>query len=263
MTPRIVIFVHIPKTAGMAFWKVIQRSFPASQIYDLKKKNLKRIIPELGELSSRKPPGVSVITGHQPYGLHTALAAPFTYATMLRDPVERLLSFYYYVREQPKHPLHEPVTSGALTLLDVARIEANRQTRMLAGRRRDETGEDDLALAKLHLETHFTLAGFVERFEESIALMQWLLGWPFRPYTPENVTGRRGRADSLTPGELRAIRACNEMDFELCEFAARRFDRLLAEQPAAFHRRSAALHLTSRVAGALTSMLHRKRKPAA
>ena len=44
--------------------------------------------------------------GHMLFGLHKILPQPSTYITVLRDPVERVLSAFYFMRSYRLHPLY-------------------------------------------------------------------------------------------------------------------------------------------------------------
>lgn len=259
----VVIFLHIPKTGGMALTKVIQRSFPADRIYDVAQKRVSRIENDLRQLAETDAARLRVVIGHQPFGLHTAVPGPAVYTTILRDPVKRLLSLYHYAREQPGHFQHDTLTRGGMTLLDLARDTANRQTRMIAGRREGAPDAADLAQAKQHLEAHFPVVGLIERFEESVALMQGHLGWPLRPLTNENVTGRRSQREALSSDEERELRAINALDYELYEFAAARLAQQIDSQPPPFRRSLARFRALNRIAAMALPLLNRWRSPIA
>ena len=239
---RAVIFLHIPKAAGTTFTKLLSRQVPPDQRFDVGKQTQGEALEELKQRS-----GVRLVTGHCGFGLHTALAVPATYLTVLREPIDRLVSAYFYARENPKHRLHLEAATGGLTLLDLARRSPNVQTRYLAGdAARPETG-DLLALAKENVEKHFALAGLAERFDETVVLTHALLGWPVRPFRRENITARRPRADTLSSDDLAVLRQTQALDLELYQWARDRFDAQVAAQSSGFRSRLRALRLANRV----------------
>ena len=65
---------------------------------------------------------------HVEYGLHEYLSEPVSYFTLLREPVNRVLSHYYFAREQRCAP-EDPSLPDHLA----AHVEANLQTRLLGG----------------------------------------------------------------------------------------------------------------------------------
>lgn len=244
MTDRIVIFLHIPKAAGSTLNRVIAQNYPPAAILKAGGKSDAALLDEVtGE--------VRLIAGHRPFGMHAQLTRPFTYITVLRDPVERVLSQYHFVKRLAEHPLHRAVASGELSLRDYARQLPDVQTRYLAG-----SSTDDAALleqAKTNLATHFAVAGLTERFDETLVLLQRALGWKVRPFANSNVSAGRPKSDGNSREDLDAIRECNQLDLALYDFAREHFERQIAEQGAGFHAAVAWLRLKNRAAGLLAS----------
>lgn len=48
-------------------------------------------------------PNMRVLAGHFPFGLHDFTSRPVCYVTILREPVDRLVSLYKYVSARPDH----------------------------------------------------------------------------------------------------------------------------------------------------------------
>jgi Galactose-3-O-sulfotransferase len=226
MTDRVVFFLHLPKAAGSTLNRVIAQQYPPAAIYKTAGKPPAVNAQELAA-NLRTPGGIRLVAGHFGFGLHGAVPGEFTYITMLRDPVERLLSHFHFARRLQTHPLHAEITSGRLTLPDVARRLANLQTRYLADEAvrgtAESAGAETLASAQENLRRHFSVVGLAERFNESLILLQRRLGWKVRAVANSNVT--RGRPARAAHGEedLAAVRAANLLDIELYAAARARF----------------------------------------
>src|SRR5690606_10316613 len=110
---------------------------------------------------------------------------PCRYFTMLRDPVERVLSWYSYVREYTPHHLRQRVLTGgagggemslAQCLREGISVELdNHMVRTLAGQRHVHVPfgcatREMLEEARANLAT-FSAVGISERFDESLALI--------------------------------------------------------------------------------------------
>lgn len=252
MTDRTVIFLHLPKAAGSTLNRVIAQQYAPAEIYQTAGKALPIIGTELAA-----NPRVRLIAGHIGFGVHTLLAGPFTYITVLRDPVERMLSHYHFARKLATHPLHAEIANG-LSLVDAARRLANLQTRYLADESvrgtSESTGRDALESAKGNVSRHFAVAGLAERFEETLLLLSRQLGWKIRPVANSNVTRGRPKRQAHSDDELRSIREMNALDYELYDWVRSRFANEVAQAGATFRAqvawlrwRNRALQLGSRI----------------
>jgi hypothetical protein len=100
--------------------------------------------------------------GHFPFGIHQLLPKPSTYLTVLRDPINRVVSLYYHALKYSNNPLHERLVAERIGLKefvsDIACKEAhNDQTRRLSGLNPDfgRCSGEMLEIAKENLRVHF------------------------------------------------------------------------------------------------------------
>jgi len=84
-----------------------------------------------------------------------------------------------------------------------------------------------LDLAKENIENFFSVCGLIERFDESLLLMQKILGWKNVYYMRRNVGKRQASKEQLTGATLRLIEKHEEKDLELFEYAAKRLAEML------------------------------------
>ena len=246
---NVIIFTHIPKASGTTLNKFFASIFRPEEIfltYANPAATPEEYGPQLAALSRKEPCPLRIVAGHAPYGLHTLLVQPARYLTILRDPVERLLSDYFYIKRERRHRFHAAVNAGDMKIVDLAERLANLQTRYLGGRLDMAPGEAELRRAQENVSAHYAVAGLTERFEETLGLFQLQFDWPTRGYSRENVTSLRPKAETLAPDEVRAIRRHHELDGELYEFAKRRFATQVEEAGEALTQRVAALRAASR-----------------
>ena len=193
---------------------------------------------EFANLPLARRTEITLLRGHMPFGLHEYLPQPTTYITMLRDPAARVVSGYYFARRRPPHSLYETIVRNNL---DIERFVSggvttetdNGQLRLLTGHIDDiEIGgctRQLLEQAKTNLIKHFAAVGLTERFDESVLLIKKKLGWNRLPlYEKRNVAEQR--PPELPKHVLNMIRKHNELDYELYEWAAERFQRELERE---------------------------------
>ena len=252
MTPTL-IYVHIPKTAGTTLYSILKRNLERDRIF------FAHTAADLASLPAEERVRLQLIRGHFPYGIHRCLSQPVEYITILRDPIERTISNYYYVLRSPDHHLHERVVSQKMGLKEYI-LECpnkqldNGQARMISGDGFQapfgKCGRELLEQAKHNLQNSFSVVGLTERFDETVLLMARRFGWKRTHYVRRNATEKRLPREQLDPEILEAVKAINALDLELYAFAKTLFERAVGEQ-SLFNWRLAGYRATNRIRAAL------------
>lgn len=89
-----VVFLHIPKTAGQSVHAALEAAFEPSVICPA------RVNDQLRPMSIAELNRYQVFSGHFDWCLLDCLKGPSYRFTILRDPMERILSFYFFLRKQ-------------------------------------------------------------------------------------------------------------------------------------------------------------------
>ncbi|MGH9890427.1 MAG: hypothetical protein ACREA0_00265 [bacterium] len=212
-----VIFIHVPKAAGRTVHSIAARQYSRGEILPVEGR-----LGHTPPLSLEHAARAKIIIGLVDYGLHENLPGVSTYATMLREPVSRVLSLYRYIATNPRHYLHDQVThKGLIDFVSESKnaeeIE-NVQTRQIAGTSEGSLDESSLRRARQNLMDSFCAVGLVERFDESIVLLKRRLRWKMPFFVRKNV-GKELLSYEVTDEALRIIRARNMLDAELYAFA--------------------------------------------
>ncbi len=234
--PQPLVFVHVPKTAGTTLKKVFARQYGHESLFKTQpEEDLEGTVSRLRDLDRAERQRVRLIQGHMPFGIHEALGAPVRYVTMLRNPVDRMVSHYYYARRIPDHYLYDAVhsmslreyveTSGGGISLEMD----NGQVRSIAGAPHHlvEAGEcsrEMLDMAKRNLALRFDAVGILERFDESLLVFRRAFDWRIPLYIRRNVTKDRPSVREIDDQTLAIIEEHNRYDLELYRFAVELFD---------------------------------------
>jgi hypothetical protein len=242
-----LVFVHIPKTAGTTLHKVISHQYRRKDIlirHDSDGPVSETLVGRTGELPK-------VVMGHYSVGLHRHVPG-VRYITCLREPVSRLVSHYHYASSFPGHYLYEAIHREKLDLAGyvtsgLAGELSNGMTRMLAGLDDVEQpiiGQAELEQAKENIERHFDAVILNERFDEGLLLIAGRLGWKTPYYLRRKVGRYPASATKPDSGTRKVIEERNAIDLELYRWAKERFEALaastqgLAGRTAAFQARN-------------------------
>jgi hypothetical protein len=224
-----LIFLHIPKTAGISLRRVLIDATAPHRAFRI-------IVPiddhdRLAALPRQDRAALALVEGHMYYGVHEILPLPCHYITMLRDPVERVLSYYSFVREWKEHHLHGVFKGLSLAECIDRRLTVeldNFQVRALTdlshvGIPFGGITCGMLVQARAHLDG-FAFVGLTEKYDRSLALLCRRFGWSHAPREHLNATAQRTRREDLDAGTLQRILDANRLDVELYAYASRLFE---------------------------------------
>jgi hypothetical protein len=237
----LLIFLHVPKTAGTSLFTAMQSSLPANEalfIYGVNRTS-EMIAEEIDSLTSAQRDDIRVIAGHQVwYGIHELFPGRTPrYLTFLREPVARVISDYYKILRTPKNQFLEQMTREKTSLEEflegrVSPLVINHMTVLFARDRvtpnhnAEQCAMSDPALLARAMENlrTFWFVGLTETYDADLAQIRDLTGLRIDELTinrrPEH------QKEEVAPALIELGARANRMDTELYELAV----RLHAEQ---------------------------------
>ncbi|MBC8750374.1 hypothetical protein OKW43_003429 [Paraburkholderia sp. WC7.3g] len=170
--------------------------------------------------------------GHQPYGIHRAIKHPLTYCTILRDPLARQVSHYWYAANGKNGEVTRGVSvstpealaqQGALSLdewVSESLAGKNLFVQMLSGE--PVVDEASLAVAQIHLREQIETVGACEEMSEFLLRLCGSTGMKLPFYFETNRTNgaSKGKAHISEAARKKFI-ADNRFDYELFDDANR------------------------------------------
>jgi hypothetical protein len=230
-----LLFLHIPKTGGTTLYLFLLQQFSETEVWPLDVGPFEDQISDgqLEDLSRYK-----LLRSHYDYTSYKFFTRKPVYLTMLRDPVERVMSIYKHMHRDPANEVLREVLKQQLTLEEFAQyplaqgLAENRQVKQIAGilQGRARSPEEKLSkqamleIALMRLD-EFAFFGLVERMDESIQLLCHTFNWPTPiSYKSQNIAPTPTNREDLSESELEAIENANQLDIELYNHALRLFD---------------------------------------
>jgi hypothetical protein len=245
---RPVLLLHIPKTAGTSLLLALQNAFGDSRVRRVHQ--VDAAAPTLlASLVSNELSTIACLAGHLPLHLLGGLLDQFSPFTVLRDPVERVLSLYRFLKAgdpaehrrlglsanfsltefvESKHPeLHGQVNDGMTRFL-CGIVEFNDPDSWQFWEHGADLSPLRYALANLK-RIDF---GFTDDMRQLLMLARrrWAIPYELGEYR-ENPTAQNSAGE--TPGDIHRIVTRNAMDLTLYRQAKAIYRARLAQPPAA------------------------------
>jgi len=228
-----IIFLHIHKAGGTTLHDIILQNYKKSESFYTEASRFRKSTYDFINLDNNEKKQYKIIRGHMYFGIHKYLPQEATYISMLRDPVERLISnYFFYLKNNPQQRKKNfTLKDYILKSQELKRedIVNNLQTRLISGydfhnkiTPIGKTTREMLEQAKSNIINHFSVAGLTEYFDESLILFHKKLGWKNLFYKKQNVNINKVKKE-ISHDELELIKKYNNLDIELYNFAKKRF----------------------------------------
>lgn len=225
-----ICFMHLSKSGGSTIRYLLDIQYGSGQIYRI---NGWRDIEDYQNLSLQQRAEFDVVAGHFGMEFYQQFERKHLLFTMLRHPVDRILSHYLYVRRMPAHEHHEMTQD--MSLIDYAlsghdKDIDNGYVRQLSGVDFEigQCEEAHLEAARNNFMKHIYTYGFTEQFDSSVERFASAFGWDSSliDHSTRLNEAPVETKQTVTPYQYRKISEQNAYDVALYEWAA---DRLVNE----------------------------------
>ncbi|MEK4418400.1 hypothetical protein [Bacillus sp. FSL K6-0268] len=227
-TSELIVFVHIAKTGGTTLRDILDKQYgpdslsiyadPSVPNLNSKEKIINRVLSHIHTAKS--------ISGHFSYGMkynhivqEPLLASINTsrniaHITMLREPVEHILSLYHHYKRNNFFSMHmQTPTVDLETFIKQKLYYPNYQTLRVSG-----ADFPDLDIAKHNIVNHFSIAGITDMYNESLFLMKERFNWKDMKYQKLNQFVNSDLKKDISNELVNLIILDNKLDFKLYMF---------------------------------------------
>jgi len=215
-------FSHVPKTGGTSLESIFAKNYAPSELLHINAPDLNRL-PQIIDVKKSPP---RFICGHHPFhGLLYQLIQQrrlFQF-TMLRNPIDRVVSYFNYVKGKQDHPMHPHTNNNLDQFLSASPSPEliNGQSRRFSGYLHASTASDETLLheAKAVLSQCFSLVLTTCLFDQGLLLLKKHLGLNDIYYMRHNQSTKFVDKSELSDASLNWIMEHNSADMVLFDWA--------------------------------------------
>jgi len=221
--PKRILFDHLHKCGGSSLNKYLEAHYPRRKIFSTNGRKPEVSIEKFKSFSAAKRHSYELVRGHLANQLINYIHPNHLKVTVLRDPVDRIVSLYYYAKESPKHYLYPIIHGSKMTLEDFAASNVsvelkNRYVTHFSGLTLSEVeGSPEKAIdTAAKVLKSYNVVGFLENFSIFTDVLSLEAGLR-NPYQNKkvNVTSKRATIDEIGRFTFDIIEKNNYLDIDL------------------------------------------------
>lgn len=219
--PKKLLFNHLPKCGGTSLGYFIQNHYAANRTFMIRNP-LHESIKKFKSFSESEKNHYDLIIGHISHFLINDVSKDMIKTTVLREPIDRILSHYFYAKNEPSHYLNALINSENLSLADYVQHKDVHEVRnyytnhfsKLELTDRFSSDEDAYKQAMINIE-EYDVVGTLENFDIYTKSLQELVGFKSN-YEKRDLykTPIRKAVDEIDEKTLDIIKKHNQFDIE-------------------------------------------------
>lgn len=230
--PKPVIFDHIPKCAGTSINKYLYSYYPSRFIYRVGANNNR--VKQFKSLSREEQARYKFINGHFANFLVDDVNSCFNSIAVFREPIDRIVSHYYYIKRSKKHPLHKDIfLNRQISLYEYCSKVDSIELRNfyvlrysgLNNENIEKSPDESIELAYENIINKYDLVGFQENLPSFMKKLSGMLGIPENRSgnAVENKTSKRKTLDKIDKSTIESISNHNQLDIKLYDKLRNKF----------------------------------------
>lgn len=209
----IAFFLHINKNAGNTMRYIMHKNYSPQRFFEMMlqrrsdKNGLAKTVDSIDQdmqlvianIQARQS-NLDCISANLPFGIHRFLYRPVKYFALLREPISRCISYWYFAYQTRfSTKLWSYLERYNFDLDNILQYSPliqfkNDQVRMISGCSAIEVGEKEFDVARRTIENDFLFVGSVDQFDLCLSKIADFLGWKNKSYVKQNIGDKNDRS---------------------------------------------------------------------
>lgn len=218
-----LLFVHVPKSAGTTVIRYLIAGYPNSLTFTIDGMSVDKSLSLFGALSEEERFKYRFVYGHGAHKIRKLCHPETVKTTILRDPVKRLVSHYYFARSSPNHYLYNEIHKRGMSLLEYVESDLSPELRNNLIRRCSGIPWQDaeknpigaLKETRWILREEYAVIGTVDDLPAWSVRIGSRIGLKASfPERRANITEERKKIDEIEPEVIATVQHLNKLDIK-------------------------------------------------
>ncbi len=222
--PRKILFDHLPKCGGSSLNVYLNAHYPKRKIFSIDGSNPTASVDEFKNLSQRNRHAYGLVKGHLGHKLLDYVHPKCLTVTVFREPVDRIISHYYYAKRTPTHYLYSEIHKSEMSLETYATSNLSVELRNwytthfsgLAVDKAERNPEESITRAVEIVLKRYDIIGFLDNFSSFAETLrnQAKLRYEYQNIRV-NLTQERPNLNNVEQSTISKIEQVNHLDIAL------------------------------------------------
>jgi hypothetical protein len=222
--PKKVLFDHLPKCGGITVGRYLLSHYRYNKVFIIDSRDPQTSVRTFKLFPEATRFDYDLVVGHGAHGLLDFVHPETIKMTIFRDPVERIISHYYFVQRDIDNYLHEIVTGKQMTLEEYVTSGISRElrnwyvTHFSGDSIVEAESRPEWSVAKAHriIKDRYHVIGFLDDLVGTMNILGKEAGYRRHFQNAHlNKTANRPKKNEIDESALDSIKSVNFLDVEL------------------------------------------------